>query len=239
MIGMRSRCSITSFPRVSSSAIIPLFLLLLLSIICSFAGCASSAVVTLQSIEIYESHEWLHAKPTVYFSCKGENKTILPDVKETNVLYDFRGEESWQPLTELSSKKCKRCGFYEQDLWKLDDTFDEWELCPSDFTDPDGKYTHVKDEELNVTFSCPDCVNHTEHDTQDVDASSDHHKGARTRDAIIILVSVVAAVIVVIGLVAAHRFWLKRKRQQEQARFLKLFEEGDDIEDELGLSDFV
>ncbi|KAL9258882.1 hypothetical protein AKJ16_DCAP00660 [Drosera capensis] len=181
MIGMRSRCSITSTPRVSSSAIIPLFLLLLLlSIICSFAGYASSAVVTLQSIEIYKSHEWLHAKPTVYFSCKGENKTILPDVKETNVLYDFRGEESWQILM--------------------------------------GN-THIKDEELNVTFSFPDCVNHTEHDTQDVDASSDHHKGARTRDAIIILVSVVAAVIVVIGLVAAHRFWLKRKRQQEQARF--------------------
>jgi len=59
-------------------------------------GLILSAVVTLTSIEIYKTHEWLSASPTVYFTCKGENKTILPDVKKTHVLYSFKGEESWQ-----------------------------------------------------------------------------------------------------------------------------------------------
>jgi hypothetical protein len=46
-------------------------------------------------MEIFKTHEWLHDKPTVYFRCQGENKTVLPDVKEVRVLY-FKGEESWQ-----------------------------------------------------------------------------------------------------------------------------------------------
>lgn len=56
----------------------------------------SAAVVTLDSIEIYKTHEWLPSKPTVFFECKGENRTVLPDVKEKHVLYTFKGEESWQ-----------------------------------------------------------------------------------------------------------------------------------------------
>lgn len=63
-----------------------------------------------------------------------------------------------QPLTQLSSEKCKRCGFYEEDSFKSDDVFDEWEFCPSDFTSPDGKYTRFKDDEFNATFLCLDCV---------------------------------------------------------------------------------
>lgn len=59
---------------------------------------------------------------------------------------------------ELSSKKCKRCGFYEEDIIELDDVFDEWEFCPSDFTAPDGKYMRSKDKELNATFSCKECL---------------------------------------------------------------------------------
>lgn len=57
---------------------------------------ASAAVVTLDSIEILKTHEWLPSKPTVYFHCKGEDKIVLPDVKEKRVNYSFRGEESWQ-----------------------------------------------------------------------------------------------------------------------------------------------
>lgn len=60
------------------------------------AGLIISAVVTLDSIQIFETHEWLATKPTIYFACKGQNKTVLPDVKKTNVLYIFKGEESWQ-----------------------------------------------------------------------------------------------------------------------------------------------
>lgn len=64
----------------------------------------------------------------------------------------------FQPLTELTNRKCKRCGFYEKDRIDSDDVFDEWELCPSDFTEPDGKYIRVKEKEFNATFSCPKCL---------------------------------------------------------------------------------
>jgi len=65
----------------------------------------------------------------------------------------------FQPLTNFSGKKCKRCGFYEQDKILYDDVFDEWELCPSDFTAPDGRYIHFKEKEFNATFLCSDCLN--------------------------------------------------------------------------------
>lgn len=65
-------------------------------IVISCAGIVSSSVVTLQSIQIFKSHEWLTREPTIYFRCQGENKTILPDVKKTYFLYTFKGAESWQ-----------------------------------------------------------------------------------------------------------------------------------------------
>ncbi|KAE9455653.1 hypothetical protein C3L33_12447, partial [Rhododendron williamsianum] len=141
-----------------------------------------SAMVTVNSIEIFNTHAWLPSKPTVYFQCKGENKTYLPDVKKTHFSYTFKGEESWQvlenylshpysseeansktlilclqPLMEFPNTKCKRCGFYEEDILKSDE-FDEWEFCPSDFTNRDGSYNKFKEEEFNATFLCPDCV---------------------------------------------------------------------------------
>lgn len=61
-----------------------------------------------------------------------------------------------QPLTELPDKKCQRCGLYEENTFKSDDVFDEWELCPSDFVD--GKYLHFKEKEFNATFLCPECT---------------------------------------------------------------------------------
>ncbi len=63
-----------------------------------------------------------------------------------------------QPLTSLVGVKCKRCGLYEKDKIKSDDIFDEWELCPLDFSrDPDVHYFHSKDKEFNMTLSCPQC----------------------------------------------------------------------------------
>jgi hypothetical protein len=59
-------------------------------------GLVFSAVVTLSSIEIFKTHEWLRPTPTVYFRCTGDNKTYLPDVKKKHLLYAFKGEESWQ-----------------------------------------------------------------------------------------------------------------------------------------------
>ncbi|GAB4833703.1 hypothetical protein Ancab_031950 [Ancistrocladus abbreviatus] len=209
-------------------------LLCFVLVLSGFPGYILTADVTLQSIEIYTTHDWLKTKPTVYFCCKGENKTILPDVKESNVTYKFKGEESWQPLTELLSKKCKRCGFYEQDLIPFDDVFDEWELCPDDFKAHNGKYTHVKQAELNATLSCPKC--HTLSGDAHVAAVKDN--GGRTMPIVIILLACLAVtVLVAVGLVAACKYWQKKKRQREQAQFLKLFEEGDDMEDELGLGD--
>lgn len=199
-----------------------------------FPGFVFTAVVTLDSIQIYKTHEWLTSKPTVYFQCKGENGTVLPDVKSTGVDYAFKSEESWQPLTELPDKKCKRCGFYEKDRIKSDDVYDEWELCPSDFTN--GEYTRVKEKEFRATFLCSQC------DSQAASSSSSSriHIGRKGIHIIIILlITLLVATMVIIGGVIAFKYWQKKKRQQDQARFLKLFEDGDDIEDELGLGDHV
>ncbi|CAK7341755.1 unnamed protein product [Dovyalis caffra] len=274
----------------------------------------------------------------------GENKTVLPDVKTVNVSYTFKGEESWQPLTEFMSAKCKRCGFYEEDKIKSDDVFDEWEFCPSDFADSDGKYKRINPKEFDATFLCPQCVPisaaecglnvivrmivcygvlsiekegmpvfgdmshqwmirnccfrkltnlggggegitlgysqkgrdfdsgregripvllkdkswagifavirviwkqlfvqeythdsvlHVREDSNS--ASKPHKEGNGMHLAVIILISALVSTVFVLGVVAAYKYWQRKKREQDQARFLKLFEDGDDIEDELGL----
>jgi cbb3-type cytochrome oxidase subunit 3 len=57
--------------------------------------------------------------------------------------------------------------------------------------------------------------------------------------AVIILICVVISTVSILGVVAAYKYWQKKKREQDQARFLKLFEDGDDIEDELGLGTVI
>ncbi|XP_009765004.1 uncharacterized protein LOC107817164 [Nicotiana tabacum] len=212
----------------------PLLLLFYSSILLSsLPGLIAAAIVTLDSIEIYNTHELLGSTPEVYFECKGENRTNLPDVKKKHELYTFKGEESWQPLTELEEKKCKRCGIYEKDSFiKPDDVFDEWEFCASDFTRTDGKYIHFKEKEFNATFLCPDCV--------PLEGASNHSAGSQTKGkgmhwVLVLLICVVVSTFVVLGAVTAYKYWQKRKKQQDQARFLKLFEDGDDIEDDLGI----
>ncbi|KAL3531870.1 hypothetical protein ACH5RR_005391 [Cinchona calisaya] len=210
---------------------------LLVVVFCSillvwFSEFIAAAVVTLDSIEIYKTHEWFKFEPTVYFKCKGANETTLPDVKKKNVLYTFKGEESWQPLTELTDKKCKRCGIYELNSVRSDDVFDEWEFCASDFSSSNGKYTRVKEKEFNATFLCPECVtleNIAEH------SSGSHKQEKGMHWALVVLMSALVSVVLILGMVAAYKHWQKRKKQQEQARFLKLFEETDEIEDELGI----
>nr|XP_043610856.1 uncharacterized protein LOC122582516 [Erigeron canadensis] len=192
-----------------------------------------SAVVTLESLEIYTTHEWIASTPTVYFLCGGENKTVLPDVKKIYTVYNFKGEESFQPLTEFKTIKCKRCGFYEEDRLKSDDVFDEWEFCPSDFKISDGRYVRTKDKEFNATFLCHDCM---KKDLGSDNVSPDNNGDGMQWSIIIIGISVVISTILfIMGLFVAYKYWQKRKRQQDQARFLKLFEDTDDIEDELGI----
>ncbi|XP_059298224.1 uncharacterized protein LOC132050901 [Lycium ferocissimum] len=213
--------------------LIPIVLILCSSLFLRLLpGLVIGAVVTLDSIEIYKKHELFGSKPTVFFQCKRENKTILPDVKKKHVLYIFKGEESWQPLTELTDKKCKRCGFYEKDSIKPDDTFDEWELCASDFTSPHGKYTRYLKKEFKATFLCPECVPHRD--------ASNHSSGSpkgekRMHWAFLLLICGLVSIVLILGAVTTYKCWKRKKRQHEQARFLKLFEEDDDIEDELGI----
>lgn len=57
--------------------------------------------------------------------------------------------------------------------------------------------------------------------------------------AVIILLSILGSTILILGMLGTYKYWQKRKREQDQARFLKLFEEGDDIEDELGLGTII
>nr|GMC89082.1 uncharacterized protein LOC109153645 isoform X1 [Ipomoea batatas] len=188
----------------------------------------TAATVTLDSIEIYNTHEFLGLQPTVFFRCNGENQTTLPDVKEKGVLYRFKGEESWQPLSKLHMKKCKRCGFYEEGTIMLHD-IDEWEFCASDFSSVDGKYIHFKEKELNATFLCPECI--------PVGAPDDlSPQNEKTKNmALVVGITALVSVVLVLGAVASYKFWQRRKRLQEQARFLRLFEEDDEIADELGI----
>ncbi|XP_026661789.2 uncharacterized protein LOC103710021 isoform X2 [Phoenix dactylifera] len=139
-----------------------------------------------------------------------------------------------KPLTELPVKKCKRCGLYEADAIKSDDVFDEWELCPDDFVD--GRYSHVKDKEFNATFICLECIASADSKT----ASSDSKAAVKKpKVALVVIICILASVVTAIGMVTAYKLWQKRKREQDQARFLKLFEEGDDIEDELGIGHVI
>ncbi|KQK22244.1 uncharacterized protein LOC100843907 [Brachypodium distachyon] len=208
-----------------------LLLVVLFVALCSIPGTLSSRLVTLDTIDIFTTHEWFHSKPSVYFRCSGDNKTHLPDVKEADSIYTFKGEESWQPLTELPENKCKRCGMYEEDTLLHDDVFDEWELCSSDFKD--GKYTHFKQGQFNATFLCPNCTAPTGAATH---GSSSEVESKKTSVVVIIIVSVLVSVIVILALFGGYKYWLRKKRERDQLRFLKLFEEGDDMDDELGLS---
>lgn len=71
-------------------------------------------------------------------------------------------------------------------------------------------------------------------------SESDTHVGRKGMHvAIIVLISLLASIVTAIVLMAAYKYWQKKKRQQDQARFLKLFEDGDEIEDELGLGTVI
>ncbi|KAG9453738.1 hypothetical protein H6P81_006642 [Aristolochia fimbriata] len=121
---------------------------------------------------------------------------------------------------------------------KSDDIFDEWELCPDEFLGPGGKYVHIKEKEFSATFSCPECV-HQPGDHVGSHKSKENHPAKGVNLTLVILVIVIAAIVSFAGMLAAYRYWQRRRREQDQALFLKLFEEGDDIEDELSLGHVI
>lgn len=53
--------------------------------------------------------------------------------------------------------------------------------------------------------------------------------------AFMLLIGASVLILLVVGAVITYKCWKQKKRQNEQARFLKLFEEDDDIDDELGI----
>ncbi|KAG2325797.1 hypothetical protein Bca52824_008525 [Brassica carinata] len=157
---------------------------------------------------------------------------MFPDVKTTNVSYYFNGQESWQPLTKLKGTKCKRCGIYEEDTFRYD-TFNEWDLCPSDFT-PEGIHTHAKAKDFNATFLCHGCSQLRAGLNNDF--GTDREEETRgMHPAIVVLIVVLVLGVVAVGLVVDSAYLRKKKRQQEQTQFL--FEDGEKMEDELGLED--
>ncbi|ESW16491.1 hypothetical protein PHAVU_007G161100 [Phaseolus vulgaris] len=210
---------------------VPLLLFISFIFFACFPGSTLCAVVSLRSIEVFKTHEWLKATTTVYFQCKGETKTVLLDVKRSHALYAFNGEESWQPLSNFTSKKCKRCGFYEEDSITLDDVFEEWEFCPSDFTAPDGEYIRFKEKQFMATFLCSECLS--------LAAVDEHGDGKGMHIIVVVLLSALVSIILILGVVGAYKFWEKKIREQDQARLLKLFEDDDDIGDELGLGTVI
>lgn len=60
-------------------------------------------------------------------------------------------------------------------------------------------------------------------------------KGGHTGKTVLFVLLGVAAVILLSFVI--FKYWQKKKRQEQHARLLKLFEEDDDIEVELGLRD--
>ena len=57
--------------------------------------------------------------------------------------------------------------------------------------------------------------------------------------AVVVLLSVLVSIILILGVVGAIKFWRKKLREQDRARLLKLFEDDDDIGDELGLGSAI
>lgn len=64
-------------------------------------GVVADGNVTLQSLTIFNTHEWFDQKPEVYFHCQGDDKVYLPDIQAKGILYKFLGLESWQVAAVL------------------------------------------------------------------------------------------------------------------------------------------
>ena len=73
------------------------------------------------------------------------------------------------------------------------------------------------------------------------DHATDSHNAGKgtTHPILVIMISALVSVVTLFGVVAIYKYWQKRKREQDQARFLKLFEDGNDIEDELNLGTII
>ncbi|GJP31040.1 hypothetical protein CLOM_g8049 [Closterium sp. NIES-68] len=198
---------------------------------------SEAAVVRLQRIKIFQTHDLPFWKPSVYFQCEGEPKRQLDVVVEANVDYNFTMHEPFQPLTELTAPKCKQCGFYDADTLTEDDAFDRFTLCPLDFTPaPSGRLNRLVESELNVTFVCLHC-----NPDRTSRSSGDEFEGTDTNNVsllyvFLLVIGVVTGITCLTGLVA---FWLKsgawplfrRRMDSDTAKFMEMFDEEDELLD--------
>uniref|UniRef100_A0A0D3AZG8 Uncharacterized protein n=1 Tax=Brassica oleracea var. oleracea TaxID=109376 RepID=A0A0D3AZG8_BRAOL len=99
-------------------------------------------------------------------------------------------------------------------------------LCPSDFS-ASQIYMHFKDKEINATFVCHGCAKLDSVSSGAMTGSSSKEEG------------VMCATIVVVGGVFMFRHSKRMKLQRDQAKFMKLFEENDEPDDELGLDPVI
>lgn len=216
-----------------------LFLIFLFTLMRLPAGVLGDGNVTLDTLTIFRTHEWF-GKPSIYFLCQGERKVYLPDVVIKNQQYNFIGQESWQPLTVLEGAKCKRCGLYEEDQVKHDDVYDEWELCPIHFSaEPEGHYNHYKDKEFNITLICSHChPSDAKPAVEPAAFDNDKEHTSGTKHSSLVFVLVFFGIVTFTALFyVGYMKWEKRKREEQQARFIKLFEDDEDLEAEFGLRD--
>ncbi|CAI5960573.1 unnamed protein product [Closterium sp. NIES-64] len=203
---------------------------LLLAVFLPFLS--EAAVVRLQRIKIFQTHDLPFWKPSVYFQCEGEPKHQLDGVVEANVDYNFTLHEPFQEFFQVgalqeffqvgalqeffhvgalqdlfSEGHCKQCGFYDADTLTEDDAFDKFNLCPLDFAPaPSGRLTRLVENELNVTFVCPHC-----NSDRTSRSSGDEFEGTDTNNVnllnvFLIVIAVVTGISCLTGLLA---FWLK------------------------------
>nr|CAB86026.1 putative protein [Arabidopsis thaliana] len=138
-------------------------------------------------------------------------------------------------MTGIGGEKCKRCGIYEQGSLVSDKEFDVWEVCPTDFS-ASQVYMHFKEKEINATFVCHGCAKF--HSA--VAASSPQEEGYNGLTFMIaIIAGVLCTTLVVVGGVFMFKHTQRMKKQRDQARFMQLFEESDEPEDELGLDPVI
>lgn len=78
-------------------------------------------------------------------------------------------------------------------------------------------------KEILFTFTCVEC------------AAKNEPSDKKLNLAVAVLIGALTSFMAAAGTFGIYKYWQKRKREQNQARFLKLFDEGDDIDDELDL----
>lgn len=88
-----------------------------------------------------------------------------------------------------------------------------------------------------ATFLCPECSS-LKADLPPIMSSSKSDEG-KSHYILPIMITVIIGTLVLIVSKALYKSWQKRKRQRDQARFMRLFEDDDDMDDELGLREML